>query len=90
MKNLRIQCEHGNSQIHVRCVTAGVNLHSKPDMQDLWENQKRVYNLVWKSDKRSFADKSQQEDVNWTELAQNRVSCNKAAKHLFLYKQNIS
>lgn len=35
MKNLRIQCEHGNSQIHVRCVTAGVNLHSKPDMQDL-------------------------------------------------------
>jgi hypothetical protein len=39
MKNLRIQCEHGFFQLHVRCVTAGVNLLSKSDLQDLWENQ---------------------------------------------------
>ena len=40
MKNLIIQCEHGITQIHVRCVTAGANLLSKPDLQDLWENHK--------------------------------------------------
>jgi hypothetical protein len=33
-----------------------------------------LYNLVWKSEKRSHAEKSQQEGVNWTELAQDRVS----------------
>jgi hypothetical protein len=37
-KPQNIQCELGISQLHVRSVTAGANLLSKLDMQDLWEN----------------------------------------------------